>query len=84
MALSKDGIGDYRPASLADYRARLGVWLDEHAAELAPPFEAPGTVDDHIAQMQRVKAICYRAGWMQFGWPERAVFEIDLVKATYG
>jgi alkylation response protein AidB-like acyl-CoA dehydrogenase len=71
MALSKDGIEDYRPASLAGYRARLTAWLDEHRAELAPPFDPPGTVDDHIAQMQRVKAVLYRAGWMQYGWPER-------------
>ena len=31
----------------------------------------PGTLDDHIAQMQRVKSILFDAGWMQCGWPER-------------
>jgi len=58
-------------SELADYRAELHRWLDAHHAELAPRFPAPGTLDDHVAQMQRVKAILFEAGWMQFGWPER-------------
>jgi alkylation response protein AidB-like acyl-CoA dehydrogenase len=28
-------------------------------------------IDDHVAQMQRVKSILFDAGWMRFGWPER-------------
>jgi alkylation response protein AidB-like acyl-CoA dehydrogenase len=56
---------------LADYRARLNAWLDANHAELAPRYAPPGTLDDHVAQMQRVKAILFDAGWMQFGWPER-------------
>jgi alkylation response protein AidB-like acyl-CoA dehydrogenase len=56
---------------LADYRAELHRWLDAHHEELAPRYSAPGTLDDHIAQMQRVKSILFEAGWMQFGWPER-------------
>src|SRR6185436_15451246 len=47
------------------------AWLDAHCAELAPRFAPPGTLDDHVAQMQRVKSILFDAGWMQFGWPER-------------
>jgi alkylation response protein AidB-like acyl-CoA dehydrogenase len=57
--------------ALADYRAQLHRWLDAHHAELAPRYPPPGTLDDHIAQMQRVKSILFEAGWMQFGWPER-------------
>jgi alkylation response protein AidB-like acyl-CoA dehydrogenase len=56
---------------LAGYRAELHRWLDAHHEELAPRYAPPGTLDDHIAQMQRVKAILFDAGWMQFGWPER-------------
>jgi alkylation response protein AidB-like acyl-CoA dehydrogenase len=56
---------------LADYRAELHRWLDAHHEELAPRYSAPGTLDDHIAQMQRVKSVLFEAGWMQFGWPER-------------
>jgi alkylation response protein AidB-like acyl-CoA dehydrogenase len=56
---------------LADYRAELHAWLDAHHDELAPPFPPPGNIDDHVAQMQRVKSILFEAGWMQRGWPER-------------
>ena len=59
------------PTELADYRAELHAWLDAHHDELAPTFTAPGTLDDYVAQMQRVKAILFEAGWMQYGWPER-------------
>jgi alkylation response protein AidB-like acyl-CoA dehydrogenase len=59
------------PTELADFRAELRRWLDVHHHELAPRFAAPGTLDEHVAQMQRVKSILYDAGWMQCGWPER-------------
>ncbi|HEY8156714.1 MAG TPA: acyl-CoA dehydrogenase family protein [Myxococcota bacterium] len=63
---------DSRSATpLAGYRAELHRWLDAHSAELAPRYSPPGTLDDHIAQMQRVKRLLFEAGWMQFGWPER-------------
>src|SRR6185295_18535090 len=47
------------------------AWLDAHAAELAPPDVDPYTLDDQIAQMQRVKSILFAAGWMRYGWPAR-------------
>ncbi len=56
---------------IAEFRAQFHAWLDAHAAELAPTYAAPGTLDEHIAQMQRVKALLYDAGWMRWGWPER-------------
>jgi alkylation response protein AidB-like acyl-CoA dehydrogenase len=56
---------------LVDYRAELHTWLDAHQEELAPRYDPPGTLDDHVAQMQRVKGRLYEAGWMQWGWPER-------------
>src|SRR5215510_5962838 len=72
MAFSKSGMQDSRPApALADYRADLCAWLDAHHEELAPRFAPPGTLDDHVAQMQRVKGVLFDAGWMQWGWPER-------------
>jgi alkylation response protein AidB-like acyl-CoA dehydrogenase len=58
-------------ASLADYRAELHAWLDAHHDELAPRHAPPGTLDDRVAQMQRVKRVLHDAGWMQYGWPER-------------
>src|SRR4029450_6074060 len=54
--------------ALPDYRAELQAWLDAHHDELAPRYSPPGTLDDRIAQMQRVKSILFEAGWMQFGW----------------
>jgi alkylation response protein AidB-like acyl-CoA dehydrogenase len=56
---------------VAEFRSELHAWLDAHAAELAPTYAAPGTLDEHIAQMQRVKSVLYDAGWMRWGWPER-------------
>ncbi len=56
---------------VAEFRTELNVWLDAHAAELAPTYAAPGTLDEHIAEMQRVKSVLYDAGWMRWGWPER-------------
>jgi alkylation response protein AidB-like acyl-CoA dehydrogenase len=59
------------PPRIAEFRAELQVWLDAHSEELAPSFPAPGTLDEHMAQMQRVKSILFDAGWMRYGWPER-------------
>jgi alkylation response protein AidB-like acyl-CoA dehydrogenase len=56
---------------IAEFRHELNAWLDAHDDDLAPPFAPPGTLDDQIAQMQRVKAILFDAGWMRYGWPER-------------
>ncbi|MFA5885252.1 MAG: acyl-CoA dehydrogenase family protein [Acidimicrobiia bacterium] len=56
---------------ITEFRAELTAWLDAHHDEVAPPYAPPGTLDDHIAQMQRVKGILYAAGWMRWGWPER-------------
>lgn len=69
MAFSNKSMLD--SLALMDYRAELRAWLDAHHAELAPTYAAPGTLDDHIAQMRRVRSILFEAGWMQCGWPER-------------
>ncbi len=60
-----------RSATTAEFRADLHAWLDVHEAELAPTYRGMGTLDEQIAQMQRVKAILYEADWMRYGWPER-------------
>jgi alkylation response protein AidB-like acyl-CoA dehydrogenase len=61
--------GHARP--IAEFRADLNAWLDAHHDELAPAYVMPGTLDEQIAQMQRVKSILFDAGWMRCGWPER-------------
>ncbi|HVC69306.1 MAG TPA: acyl-CoA dehydrogenase family protein [Acidimicrobiales bacterium] len=48
----------------------LDRWLDEHAAALAPD-RAMGTLDEHMAQLAKVKRLAYDAGFMRWGWPER-------------
>jgi alkylation response protein AidB-like acyl-CoA dehydrogenase len=55
---------------IAEFRSGLTAWLDAHHDELAPTFVPPGTLDDHVAQMQRVKVKMFDAGWMRWGWPE--------------
>ncbi len=57
--------------AIADFRSDLHAWLDAHRGELAPPFVEPGTLDDQISQMQRVKSLLFAADWMRYGWPER-------------
>lgn len=59
-----------RGQRIADRSAELQAWLDAHHGELAPAYPPPGTLDQQIAQMQRVKSILYDAGWMRLGWPE--------------
>lgn len=71
MVFSGNGKIDSRQIDLAAYRPELHAWLDANHAALAPRHPEPGTLDDHVAQMQRVKAILFEAGWMQLGWPER-------------
>jgi len=54
-----------RELPIADFRSELVAWLDAHRAELAPAYESPGTLDEQIAQMQRVKSILFDAEWMR-------------------
>lgn len=60
-----------QPPTIAEFRTELHRWLDAHVGELAPTFPPPGTLDERMAQMQRVKSILFDAGWMRYGWPER-------------
>jgi alkylation response protein AidB-like acyl-CoA dehydrogenase len=55
---------------LEEFRSSLDRWLDDNAGELAPPY-AVGTLDDHMAQLAKVKRMTFDAGWMRWGWPER-------------
>lgn len=72
MGFSGKGQVDSRAVpDLVTYRAELGAWLDANHHALAPRFAPPGTLEDRVVQMQRVKALLFDAGWMQLGWPER-------------
>jgi alkylation response protein AidB-like acyl-CoA dehydrogenase len=56
---------------LDEFRASLDRWLDEHEDALASAHDGPGSLDDHLAQLAKVKRLAYDAGWMRWGWPER-------------
>jgi alkylation response protein AidB-like acyl-CoA dehydrogenase len=56
---------------LAEFRASLDRWLDEHADELAADHDGVGTLAQHMAHLSKVKRLAYDAGWMRWGWPER-------------
>ncbi len=58
-----------RDLTMAEFRPALDSWLDIHASDLAPRGATPATLDEQVAQMQRVKAALYDAGWMRYGWP---------------
>ena len=55
---------------LAEFRAGLDAWLDEHADGLAPPSRETTLVED-MAHLAVVKRHTFDAGWMRWGWPER-------------
>jgi alkylation response protein AidB-like acyl-CoA dehydrogenase len=56
---------------LDEFRSGLDSWLDERADELAPDDSDPTSLVAHAAQLAKVKALAFDAGWMRWGWPER-------------
>jgi alkylation response protein AidB-like acyl-CoA dehydrogenase len=59
--------------TVAGFRAGVRAWLDEH--DLSPGSDgqadepADGSLDRQVAQLARVRAALYDAGWMRYGWP---------------
>jgi len=57
---------------LEQFRAGLDAWLDENESALRQSV-ADGTAGDsleaHFAQLKKVKAAAYDAGWVRYGWP---------------
>lgn len=56
---------------LAEFRASVDVWLDANADELRPTHGENASLDDHVAQVNKIKRLTYDAGWARWGWPER-------------
>jgi alkylation response protein AidB-like acyl-CoA dehydrogenase len=56
---------------LDEFRRKLDDWLDQHADELAPDLDAARTLDQHMAQIAKVRRLTFDAGWARHGWPER-------------
>jgi alkylation response protein AidB-like acyl-CoA dehydrogenase len=60
---------------LDQFRRDLDHWLDERADELALATGvdrngAVPTLDDHMAQIAKVRRLTFDAGWARWGWPE--------------
>jgi alkylation response protein AidB-like acyl-CoA dehydrogenase len=53
---------------VAAFRKDVREWLDSH--DLTPPAEVHESIDAELAQLSRVRAALYEAGWMRYGWPE--------------
>ncbi|HEX3899525.1 MAG TPA: acyl-CoA dehydrogenase family protein [Mycobacteriales bacterium] len=56
---------------LAEFRSGVDAWLDANVDELAPAHDANGSLDEHVAQVNKIKRMTYDAGWARWGWPER-------------
>lgn len=56
---------------LGDFKSGFDQWLDQNQALLEPVGAEPGTLDDHMAHLAKVKRLTFDAGWMRWGWPER-------------
>jgi alkylation response protein AidB-like acyl-CoA dehydrogenase len=56
---------------LAEFKAAVDRWLDEHETELAPEVDGIGTLDQQMAQLRKVVRLAYDVGFMRMGWPER-------------
>jgi alkylation response protein AidB-like acyl-CoA dehydrogenase len=59
--------------TVAGFRAGVREWLDDHDLSPVPEPSADGSaghsLDGQVAQLARVRAALYDAGWMRYGWP---------------
>ncbi|HEY5400658.1 MAG TPA: acyl-CoA dehydrogenase family protein [Trebonia sp.] len=58
--------------SVAEFRAGVRAWLDSHDLSVSGSSvsgSAEGSLDGQVAQLLRVRAALYDAGWMRYGWP---------------
>jgi alkylation response protein AidB-like acyl-CoA dehydrogenase len=56
---------------LDEFRLSLDDWLDQNEHLLRAEHTATETLDDHMAQLAKVKRLTFDAGFMRRGWPER-------------
>lgn len=73
---------DLAQATPAEFRSQLAAWLD--ANDLSP--DGDHSLEGHIRQFARVQRALYDAGWMRYGWPERAggLGGPDILRAIVG
>ncbi|WP_197375065.1 acyl-CoA dehydrogenase family protein [Mycolicibacterium baixiangningiae] len=56
----------------AAFRTALRTWLEENSDMVEPSPPADHSLQGHMRQFARVQRALYDAGWMRYGWPERA------------
>jgi alkylation response protein AidB-like acyl-CoA dehydrogenase len=57
-------------ASSAEFRAALVDWIDDHLAELRPPYRDHGSTVEILSHQRLVQRRLYEEGWMRYGWSE--------------
>jgi alkylation response protein AidB-like acyl-CoA dehydrogenase len=54
---------------LSEFRDAVDAWLDANDDELRPAHGGRATLEEHVAQVNKVKRLTYDAGWARWGWP---------------
>jgi alkylation response protein AidB-like acyl-CoA dehydrogenase len=60
---------DFGSATTDEFRAALVAWIEQHCAELKPPYDDHGSTDELLAHQRRVQQLLFDEGWMRWGWP---------------
>src|SRR5256885_6645497 len=55
---------------LRPFRAELGRWMADHAADLDRFRHLPTDLDGQFAVLGDLQRLLFDAGWLQWGWPE--------------
>ena len=55
---------------LETFRAELGRWLADHAADLDRFRHLPTDLDGQFAVLGDLQRLLFDAGWLRWGWPE--------------
>jgi alkylation response protein AidB-like acyl-CoA dehydrogenase len=61
--------GDFGAATTAQFRGSVVAWIDDHRAQLEPPYEDHGSTDEILSHQRRVQRLLFDQGWMRWGWP---------------
>src|ERR1700685_4296012 len=66
MAVTAEGFG---AATTAQFRDSVVAWIDDHRAQLEPPYEDHGSTEEILSHQRRVQRLLFYQGWMRWGWP---------------
>jgi alkylation response protein AidB-like acyl-CoA dehydrogenase len=60
---------DFGGATTARFRDSVVAWIDDHRAQLEPPYENHGSTDEILAHQRQVQQLLFDRDWMRWGWP---------------